>query len=292
MKKIGLLFDERLSHDRKKVFNRNMTIFKSKYSVDFLPIGFDEETFIEYLEKDNYDIVMIPWHLYFSWKKAANYNATRIVGYFADPLLHFEFLAVPNYQNFILLDFYRFNLDEIEILLKLLVAKSEVTEIMEAFGKTAHYISSEWFQMDGESSLCIDQIFSNPILQTIAIQDRVPNLRLFVTALWLSRFKEKTIQTPEEAATKFLLAEYNNRIIIQLTYKSPSLTSKETLNEIWPTAEHSNILFREMATHSDFLKIFHFPKTRKISITGFFLPTQRSLAHSGEVRGFWIENRL
>ena len=289
---MGLLFDERLSHDRKKVFNRNMSIFKLKYSVEFLPIGFDEDSFLEYLDKDNYEIVMIPWHLYFSWKKAANLKSTRVIGYFADPLLHFEFQSIPNFHNFILLDFYRFNLDEIEILLKMLTSKSEETELMEVFGKTAHYFTNDWFQFDHRTTNCVDQVFENQILQNSGLQEKIPNLRLFITALWLACFKEKSPQTSEEPLAKLILAEFNKRVLVQLTFTSPSLTSKETLQELWPTGEHSNILFRELALHSDFLKIYHFPKTRKISITGLFLPVQLSLAHSGEVRGFWIENRL
>ncbi len=292
MKNIGLLTDERLSHDRKKVFQRNMSILKMKYSLEFMPSGLNEDTFIAHIEKENYSAVMIPWHLYFSWKKAANHNAVRIVGYFADPLLHFEFQTIPNYQNFVLLDFYRFHLDEIEILLKLLTTKSEETELLDVFGKNAHYFNSQWYQADQDSSQCIDLIFENQILKASSIYDRLPNLRLYITALWLACFRDKGTQNTQEVAAKFLLAEFNKRIMIQLTYTSPTLTSKESLKELWPTADRSNVLFNELALHSDFLKIYHFPMTRKVSITGIFLPNQPLLPHSGEVRGFWIENRL
>lgn len=292
MKKLGLMVDERLSHDRKKVFTRNMSVLKMKYSIEILPSGMTEDSFINFLEKGGCDVVMIPWHLYFSWKKAANINVSNVAGYFADPLLHFEFQAIPNYQNFILLDFYRFSMDEIEILLKLLTAKSEETELLETFGKTAHYFTNEWYQADQDSSQCIDLIFENPILNSSTFHDRLPSLRLYVTTLWLACFREKMIQAPEEAVAKFILAEFNKRLMIQLTYNSPSLTSKESIKELWPTAEHNNVLFRELALHSDFLKIYHFPKTRGVSITGLFLPNQLTTTHSGEVRGFWIENRL
>jgi hypothetical protein len=292
MKKLGLIIDERLSHDRKNVFFRNMTILKAKYSIEILPSGLTEDTFISFLEKGSCEVVMIPWHLYFSWKKAANINVSNVVGYFADPLLHFEFQSIPNYQNFILLDFYRFNLDEIEILIKLLTAKSEDTELLETFGKTAHYFTHDWYQADESSSQCVDLIFDNPILNSSMFHDRLPNLRLYVTALWLACFKEKMIQPAEQAVAKFVLAEYNKRLMIQLTYNSPSLTSKESIKELWPTADHNNVLFRELALQSDFLKIYHFPKTRGVSITGLFLPNQATASHTGEVRGFWIENRL
>jgi hypothetical protein len=138
----------------------------------------------------------------------------------------------------------------------------------------------------------VDQVFENQILQSSGLQEKIPNLRMFITALWLACFKEKSFLPSEEPLAKLMLAEFNKRVLVQLTFTSHSLTSKETLQEVWPTGEHSNILFRELALHSDFLKIYHFPKTRKISITGLFLPVQLSLAHSGEVRGFWIENRL
>ena len=249
MKKLALLIDERLTHDRKKVFIRNMNMMKVKYSIEFLPIGLDEISFISLLEKNNYDAVMIPWHLYFSWKKAANFHTTNIVGYFAEPLLPFEFQAVPNYLNFILLDFYRFNIEEIEILLKLLTAKSENTELIEVFGKTAHYFSTDWYQIDQESTQCIDLIFDNPMIQASSFFDRFFDLRLYITALWLACFREKTFQTDENAAAKFMFAESNKRLLIQLTYTSPTLTSKDILNELWPTGDHANVLFRELALH-------------------------------------------
>lgn len=289
---MGLLVDDRLSHDRKKVFTRNFSILKAKFNIEILPAGLTEDAFISLIEKSGLEVVMIPWHLYFSWKKAANINAANVAGYFADPLLHFEFQAIPNYQNFILLDFYRFNLDEIEILIRLLTAKSEDTELLEVFGKTAHYSTNEWYQADQSSSQCVDMIFENPILNSASFSERLPNLRLYVTALWLACFREKMIQPPDAAVAKFILAEFNKRLMIQLTYSSPSLTSKESLQELWPTSEHSNVLFRELALHSDFLKVYHFPKTRGVSITGLFLPNQTVSLHSGEVRGFWIENRL
>ena len=292
MKKIGLLFDERLSHDRKKVFTRNMTSFKVKYSIDVLPSGFTEDSFVEYLNKCKFDIVMIPWHLYFSWKKAANFNETRVMGYFADPLLQFEFQSVPNYSNFILLDFYHFDLDEIELLFRMMTAKSDDTEIIETFGKTAHFASNEWYQTDQETSQCIDLMFDNQIFQSFSYQERLPNFRFFITALWMACFQEKHIHPTEAASAKLMVAEYGKRLMIKITYQSPTLTSKDILKELWPTGEHTNILFQEMARHSDFLKISHFPKTRNISISALFLPSQPSLALNGEVRGFWIENRL
>jgi len=292
MKKIGLLFDERLSHDRKKVFTRNMTTFKVKYSVDFIPSGFNEDSFIEFLDRERFDIVMIPWHLYFSWKKAANYSETRMMGYFADPLLQFEFQALPNYQNFILLDFYHFDMDEIELLFKLMTSKTDDSEIIETFGKTAHFATNEWYPSDQDSSQCIDILFDNQIFQSFSYQERLPNFRFYVTALWMACFQEKRIHPPEAASAKLMIAEYGKRLMIKITYQSPSLTSKDVLKELWPTGEHSNILFQEMARHSDFLKVSHFPKTRNVSISALFLPSQPSLALNGEVRGFWVENRL
>lgn len=293
MTKIGLLFDERLNHDRKRVFHRNMSVLKVKYALEFLPPGLEEDAFIELVKKESLTTVLIPWHFYFAWKKAANLSTTRVLGYFADPLLHFEFQAIPNYQNFALLDFYRLNMDEVEILFKFLTAASEDTEMVEAFGKTAHYMTKDWFPMDHDNSTCIDQIFDNPILKSPNFSEKLPNLRLYITALWLSCFREKApLVSSEEPTAKFMLAEFNKRLLIQISYTSPSLTSKEVMMELWPTGEHSSVIFRELALHSDFLKIYHFPKTRKISITGLFLPNQLSMAHSGEVRGFWVENRL
>jgi hypothetical protein len=292
MKKLGLLLDERLSHDRKKVFNRNMTVLKFKYSVDFLPIGFDESTFLDYIKKSDYEVVMIPWHQYLTWKKAANYQGPRVVGYFADPLLHFEFQTIPNYQNFILLDFYRFNIEEIEILLKMLTIQTEDLELIEVFGKKAHFYKHDWFSKDKESSRCIDHLFESSILKSTTFHDRMEDLRFYVTALWLSCFKEKHGFNIEESVARIVMAEHSKRMLLQLTINSTSMTSKDVLKQLWPTGDHSTILFRELAQHSDFLKIFYFPDSRKLSITGLFLPEKVSPVHGGEVRGFWIENRI
>ena len=292
MKKLGLLFDERLSHDRKKVFNRNMTVLKLKYSVDFLPIGFDEESFLKYLKESELDVVMIPWHLYLQWKKAANLSAVKVVGYFADPLLHFEFQTIPNYRNFILLDFYRFDIDEIEILLKLLRAQTEDLELIEVFGKKAHYYKSDWSAKDLGSMTCIDHAFDSQVLKTKEFHNRLSDLRLYLTSLWLACGQEKHSLTNIETLARFVMAEYHQRLLIQLSFTSQSLTTKDILKEIWPTTEHSNVIYRELSLHSDFIKINHFPESRKITITSLFLPKKLTNPHSGEVHGFWIETRL
>jgi len=251
MKKLGLLFDERLSHDRKKVFNRNMTVLKLKYSVDFLPIGFDEESFLKYLKESELDVVMIPWHLYLQWKKAANLSTVKVVGYFADPLLHFEFQTIPNYRNFIF-----------------------------------------WSANDLASMACIDHAFDSQVLKTKEFHNRLSDLRLYLTSLWLACGQEKHSLTNIETLARFVMAEYHQRLLIQLSFTSQSLTTKDILKEIWPTTEHSNVIYRELSLHSDFIKINHFPESRKITITSLFLPKKLTNPHSGEVHGFWIETRL
>lgn len=292
MGKIGLLFDERLSHDRKNVFHRNMSILKMKYSLEFLPRGLEEDTLIEFAQKEKLETILLPWHLYFIWKKAANLSETRVLGYFAEPLLPFEFQTIPNYPNFALLDFYHYSIDEMELQLKFLTTFSNDTEILEVFGKTARYMTKDWFPMDQDSTICVDQIFETPILQVSPFTDQVPRLRFFITALWLACFQDKAPSgAVDEPAARFVLGEFNKKLLIQLTFTS-ALTSKEVMQELWPTGDHRNAIFRELALHSDLLKVYHFPKTRMVSITGLFLPETNGLAQSGEVRGFWVENRL
>jgi hypothetical protein len=292
MSKIGLLLDERLSHDRKKVFNRNMTVLKFKYSIDFLPIGFDEPEFMDYIKKEDYSVVMIPWHQYLTWKKAANNSHVRVVGYFADPLLHFELQTIPNYHSFVLLDFYRFKVEEIELLLKFLNTKTEDLELIEVFGKKAHFFKEDWYPKDKDSSRCIDQIFESSILKTSTFSHRLDEMRFYLTALWLTCFKEKTGFIAQEPVARMVLAEHHKRLLVQLTFTTSSTTSKDILRQLWPTGENTTVIFRELTQQSDFLKIYHYPDTRKITITALFLPEKVSPGHGGEVRGFWIENRI
>jgi hypothetical protein len=292
MGKIGLLLDERLSHDRKKMFTRNMTVLKYKYSIDFLPIGFDEASFLEYIKNEEFSVVMIPWHQYVTWKKAANNNQIRVVGYFADPLLHFELQSIPNYHNFILLDFYRFRVEEIEILLKFLITKTEDLELIEVFGKKAHFFKDDWFPKDKDSSRCIDRIFDSSILKSSTFHHRLDDFRFYMTALWLTCFKEKAGLVAQDPVARIVMAESHKRLLVQLTFNATSITPKDMLRQLWPTGEHSSVLLRELSQHSDFLKILHYPDRRKLSIIALFLTERLSPGHGGEVRGFWIENRL
>lgn len=269
-----------------------MILLKHHHSVEFLPNGLDEESFLLILKNAEFEVVMIPWHCYFQWKKAANLASVRVVGYFADPLLHFEFQTIPNYRNFILLDFYRFQIDEIEILLKLLRTQTEDLELIEVFGKKARFYRSEWQKKDREGTACIDQVFHSSLFKSKELASRIPDLRFYLMALWLACSREKHFQTNVAPLARLVVAEYQHRLLIQLSFFSQSLTTKDILKDVWPTSPHSNVIFRELTQHSDFLKINHFPESRKLTLTGLFLPRKITVPHSGEVHGFWIETRL
>lgn len=271
---------------------RNMTLLKHKHSIEFLPTGMDEETLTQYLKDHPIEVILLPWHLYFKWKKTSNLSTIRVVGYFADPLLHFEFQSMPNFKNVVLLDFYHFKIVEIEILMKFLKTVTEEMEVIEVFGKKVRLYQCDWLKKDRDSTGCIDQIFANSILKSRELSSRIPDLRLYLTALWLISSQEKHFETNISPMGHVVMAEYQHRLLLQFSYFSQSLTTKDILREIWPSHSHSHALFKELVRHSDFIKFNHFPESRKFTITSLFLPQKPTSPHPGEVRGFWIETRL
>ena len=293
--KVAFIFDDRLSHDRKVLFARTVTILRSHFSFDILPAQISEDELISHLEKNEYALVLIPWYKYIGWKKVENFfgslrlSGPTVAGYFADSVLPFEFSTIPNYHRMIFLDFYRLETTEIEMLIRALTQPQERSGFQGSYFKntTVHY--ADWLEHDGLSTRCIDTALKVPLLQHMSWIHRLPTLRFFLTALWSICFQEKRSYGSLTPYAQLELLEVNKHIVIKLMFESKSLTLKTIMDSLWPNGDRRNASMNEISRYADFLRFQMFPETHQIEITAFFSPHAPSIEYPGEVRGFWIE---
>ena len=293
--KVAFIYDDRLPHDRKTVFTRTMTILKPKFNIDILPSSMEESDLIAHLEKNDYSLILLPWYKYLSWKKVESHfgalrmQGTTVAGYFADAVLPFEFTKIPNFHRMILLDFYRFDQSQLEMILRSLTQqkKAGFTGIIPKNNPVFH---ADWFDQDHLSTRCLDAAMAIPLLKSTQWSGRTQSLRFYMTALWSLCFQERHSFPNNHPCATLEIAETNKKLVIKLVFESMDLTLKHMMDHLWPAGgDRPNLAVRELVKHCDFLRVLHYPESHHVEVTAFFTPEAPALSYPGEVRGFWVE---
>jgi hypothetical protein len=293
--KIAFILDDRLPHDRKTIFARTVSVLKNKFLVEVMPATMTEDELLAHLQANPYSLVMLPWYKYLLWKKIEGFfgslrlQGPTVAGYFADAVLPFEFSGAPNYHRTILLDLYRMEQTEIELMVQSLVYDDKRTGLSGFQNRHSIIYQGEWFHGDHNSTRCVDSALKIPLLQNGTWTSRQAALRFYMTALWMLCFHEKRSFPDTSACATLELGELNKHLLIRLNFDSNELTLKRMMEYLWPSGAKENLPVNEMVKHSDFLRIHHYPENHHIEITAFFSHDAPSLNHPGEVRGFWIE---
>lgn len=293
--KIAFIFDDRLSHDRKMVFSRVITILKAKYHFEVLSSSFTEKDLIDHLKEHEYAMILLPWHKYLSWKKIESHfgsmrlQGPTVAGYFADAVLPFELSHMPPFNRMILLDLYRFDQFEMEMVLGALIPPSKRSGFTGIFQKNTPIYFSDWFDYDSSSTRCIDAVMNSSLLHSSQWNQRAHSLRLSLTSLWSLCFSNRR-SYPNNTPCAFLeIAEHHKCLVVKLAFESSELTLKNVMECLWPNGEKRHESISELKKHTDFLRVQFFPESHTIEITAFYMHEAPVIHFPGEVRGFWIE---
>jgi hypothetical protein len=294
--KIAFIYDDRLSHDRKTVFTRTMTVLKAKLNMDIIPSTLAENEVLELIEKNEYSLIILPWYKYLAWKKieshfgALTLQGANVAGYFADAILPFEFTKMPNFNRLILLDFYRFDQTEIEMMINALAHDKNKSGITAFLERNTQIFHTRWHGQDHANTRCIDAIMNAPLFKATQWNARMSAMRIYFTSLWTLCFRERHTLQNTDSCAEVEITEVNKRLVVRFLFENHDLTLKHTMAHLWPSdTEEKDLTVRELVKHSDFLRIQHFPETHQIEIVAFFTMDAPSIQYPSEVRGFWIE---
>jgi hypothetical protein len=294
--RIAFFMDDRLPHDRKSEFTKLVTRLRSRFPLEILPSKLEEAEFIARLQHQSYTLILLPWHQYLSWKKLEHHfgtlrleGPTTVAGYFADALLPFELPELPSYHRLLLLDFYRSDAAEIEFILQALAFPEQKTGFGGLFPPTTPIHHQSWFEEDSARTRCIDLIMDLPLFRSRRWSDRSHQVRFFLTALWSLTFGSHHPRKRSEIAAGIEIAEFQKRILVKYVASHPELGLKDSMRRVWPPRNHEDPALHGLIQNSDFLRIVHFPESHQIELTAFFLESNATIRHPGEVRGFWIE---
>jgi hypothetical protein len=294
--KIAFMVDDRLSHDRKTIFTRTMTILKAKMNMDFLSSSLTEAEVIDELKSNSYTLILLPWYKYTTWKKleahlgALRMNGPTVAGYFADAILPFEFSKMPNFNRMILLDLYRFDQNEIESMIEALSEEGKKAGLTSFLEKNTQIFHTHWFNQDHHTTRCVDAAMNIPLLKSTHWHPRSASLRIYLTALWTLCFRERHSLQSTEPCGELEISEFNKRLVVKLVFESHELTLKHMMDYFWPNdSGEKDGTVRELVRHSDFIRVHHFPESHQVEILAFFTPSAPSIHFPSEVRGFWVE---
>ena len=293
--RIALVFDDRLTQDRKSIFARTITILKSHFVIDIFPGHTTEEELLAQFEREEYSLILLPWYKYIAWKKIDSFFGSLrlqgpvVAGYYADAVMVFDFSTLPNYHRLILLDFYHFDQNEMEFILRSFMNQNLRSGFSGVYGKNTTIYFSNWYDNDALSTRCLDHIFKMPLLQNTTWNLRAQSIRFYLTALWTLCFQEKKSVLSSEPCAEFEIAEFDKRLAMKLVFESNDLTLKQMMEYFWPSTSQPNPTVTELIRHSDFIRVHHYPENHKIEITAFFIPSAPCQNFPTEVRGYWIE---
>lgn len=291
--------DDRLSHDRKTVFHRTVQQLKSKFGIEVFSSSITEDALLQELEKSKYGLVLLPWYHYLQWKRVEAFfgtyrlQGTTVAGYFADALLPFEFSTIPNYQRFILLDFYRWESADIEWILRSLLTTRTHSGLAGLCTRTTPVYVDEWFDDAASAPRSIENCLKLPIVQNTTFGPRTSSIRLYLTSLWSMCFEGRHALPSQTPAATFEVAEIQQKLVIKLLFETSEHTLQRMMGALWPAATGSTAsLFsplKEMSRQVDYLRVQQFPESQQVEITGIFFPQAPVLQFPNELRGWWIE---
>ena len=293
--KIGFIVDDRLTHDRKMHLQRMVTLMKSHFEIEIIPSRFSESEVIAWVEKNKIQLVMLPWYLYLTWKKLEGHfgllrlDGATVAGYFADPVLPFEFSHAPNYHRNILFDFYRFEQAEIELMMSALLHSHKRAGFAGMIQKDTPLFHMDWYDHDAASTRVLDTIYKLVLFQNSVWANRISHLHFYLHALWELFGKAKRSTVSAHPCAEFEVSEFNKRLAIKFIFESSELSVKNMLQYCWPNATHHLHAMNELIRNSDFIRVHHYPESQQVEITAFFIPSAPSIHYPHEVRGFWIE---
>jgi len=296
---IAFIFDDRLPHDRKQVFQRTVLLLRTKFQIEVLPSHFTEDDLVEHLGKEKYELVLLPWYKYLAWKKVdAFFGALRmkgptVAGYFADPVLPFEFAQPPNTHRMILVDLFRFDQQEIELVLRSLTDESLRTGFQGLIPRDNPVYFANWQAIDQSSTRVIDEIMGLPIFTSVNWKHRRHPLRFFLTGMWAFVFPEMRAHPSQEEVATLEVSEFNHKLLIKVLFRNQDYTLKHLMEWFWPNPPSGTpallAAIREMNSHADYLRVQSYPETNQIELTAMFVESNASMLYPNEVRGFWIE---
>ncbi len=293
--KVAFFMDERLPHDRKAQFAKLISILKPKYHFEVISSRMSEIDFIDHLKSHSYDLILMPWYRYLSWKKlethfgALRFEGPTVAGYFADAVLPMELAQMPSYHRLILLDFYRLSPFEIEVVIQAMLFQDQKAGFRGILPQSTPVFYQNWFHHDQISARCVDAILNTTLLRSKRWSDRQIQLRFFLNALWSLTFAGKAVQKKTDSVVEVEFAEFSKRLAIKYVAENPDLTLKEMMTKVWPPDHHRDQAVQGIIQYSDFLRIHHFPESHRIEITAFFFESSPAVTYPGEIRGFWIE---
>ena len=216
-------------------------------------------------------------------------HGVTVAGYFADSVLPFEMPQIPPFNRLILLDFYRLDQVEIEMILNSLSQEGKKSGFSGLFQKNTPIFYADWFDYDASGTRCIDTVMNSSLLASSQWNQRAESLRLALTSAWSLCFSDHRFLQNNAPCAFLELAEYQKRLAVKLTFENSELTLKHVMDYLWPSGTDRHPSFSELAKHSDFLRVHFFPESHLLEVTLFFLPEAPVLRYPGEIRGFWIE---
>jgi hypothetical protein len=296
---IVIVLDERLSREKTNSLTRVINTLRTFTTVELLTGKTTETALLTQLDKANYDLVFLPWHLYFSWSRAeAFWGLTRtsgptVAGYFCENVPTKEFTEQPDSLRTLLFDFANLQGSEIALLVKSLQKDTLRSGIRPLLDVDAKIYVENWFGAQGLGNR-IDSVLGLSEFSDPKWSKRGNSMRICLNALW-SLIYEEGPGKGEMGATLFAPKAYfqvacdRDTAVFRLCYSSPSSTPKDFANNYWPNSKTPTSPSQLLMRYADFVRVHTFANSSDLEVVVGFMGSAVSEQAHGQLHTVWVE---
>lgn len=306
--KIAFVGDPLLPAEKARRLLQTANQLRTVGQVELLKAAITEDELLHRLDKDCYDLVLLPWHLYLSWSRVeaffgmARKSGPTTAGYFAEPIAWSEFQKhseqISQNVHLTLLDFGQLDAREIRKVVQALINEHHRTMLHPLLQNPETKIYHEtWGGSGGARGYNAgDGALSLPIFAQEPWKNRINSVRICLTALWSLIYEEgpgkgelNQAVSGSSAKAYFQVGANEQFLGLRLCFQMPAWNPKGAFRAFQPNANEPITPARLLLRFADFVRVHASAETNDVEITLGFFPTAPAAAGTDTLRTLWIE---
>jgi hypothetical protein len=291
--------DPKISREKMQMAIRGINALGQISSIQYVPGLIPIEDLAKRLESEKFDVILMPWHLYFKASKIESIlgsnrtSGTTFAGYFADPISASEIKNFETKTRAILLDLYNLQPAEVSVIVRSMLDDRFKWGLKSFIKKETPIYFKSWSASRGLGATLDGLFHQADFVNSPVLKHRKNTVRTLVNSLWSLVFDEgpgrnDTLQTQTERAY-FECAFDAVSTVVRICYRHDGFKPMDAVNQFWIQSKSPCSPSQTLLNTSDFIKIFCDVDTGSIEICCLLLKSELSEKHSFTPRSFWIE---
>lgn len=294
--RIALLPDSGASRERSRNVTQIANALRQIAQVEVLRLDTTEESLVQYLNEQNFHLVLLPLRLYLEWTKVEGgfgiprTSGPTVAGYFTEPLAP-ETISLPSlFQRAILLDFCGLEPREVVTLVGSLILDSRRSGLKPLFKSEVPIYCENWYSPQGQYQRA-EQILALPEIQEHGWNARANAIRLILHGLWNFVYDEGPgkAQVGQAPVAYLQTAVDSQALVFRLLVPMAGWKAIDALKSFWFDPSHPSRGNGLLHRFADWIRVHWISQAPEIELTIGLFKSAPAEKHPASAHTLWIE---